>query len=104
MMNDLKTAGLIEYSRIVDNINSHVLFIDTDSLPVDDFRDLGLHIYFIKVNFTICKDCNKLVRQNKQNNIVYCNECKRYQPVQSKTIICIDCGKEVEVDGVVKIR
>lgn len=101
MMNDLKTAGLIEYSRIVDNINSHILFIDTDSLPilfVDDFRDLGFtYLIYKGENFTRCKDCGRIIRQNKQNNIVYCNDCKGYQSIGTKTIICVDCSKETVV-------
>ena len=29
-------------------------------------------------------------------------DCSTYQPIGTKTIKCIDCGKEVEVDGIVK--
>ena len=28
-----------------------------------------------------------------------CDVCGNYQPIETKTIICIDCGKEVEVDA-----
>ena len=34
--------------------------------------------------------------------MIYCDECGVYQPIGTKTITCIDCGKEVEVDGIVK--
>ena len=28
-----------------------------------------------------------------------CDECGTYQPIGTKTITCIDCGEEVEVDA-----
>ena len=31
--------------------------------------------------------------------MIYCDECGVYQPIGTKTITCIDCGKEVEVDA-----
>jgi hypothetical protein len=27
-----------------------------------------------------------------------CDVCGNYQPIETKTIICIDCGKDIEVD------
>ena len=36
---------------------------------------------------------------NRQGNKIDINT---YQPISTKTIQCIDCGKEVEVDGIVK--
>lgn len=31
-----------------------------------------------------------------------CDTCGNYQPMETKTITCIDCGEEVVVDGIVK--
>lgn len=31
-----------------------------------------------------------------------CDKCGSYSPIGTKTIKCIDCGKEFEVDGIVK--
>ena len=28
-----------------------------------------------------------------------CDVCGNYQPIETKTIICIDCGKDIEVDA-----
>lgn len=37
--------------------------------------------------------------QNKQNNRFKCDKCNTYQPIGTKIIKCIDCGKEVVVDS-----
>ena len=45
-----------------------------------------------------CKNCGRLfkVRTNGQ----YCKECStKYKPVETKTIICVDCGNEIVVNG-----
>ena len=31
-----------------------------------------------------------------------CQDLANYTPIETKIIKCIDCGKEVEVDGIVK--
>ena len=46
--------------------------------------------------------CGGMFVQNNKNNKLKCNKCGTYQPMETKTIKCIDCGKEVEVDGIVK--
>ena len=103
MINDLKNLGLIEYSKIIDNINTKVLFIDEDSkeiLKITKFRDLGNEYLFWKgEKFKRCRECGKLIRPNKQNNNSYCNECKAYQPIVTKVLKCIDCGEEFVVDA-----
>ena len=38
-----------------------------------------------------------MFKQNKWNNKIYCDKCKKYQPIETKTINCIDCGREVSV-------
>ena len=45
-----------------------------------------------------CMKCGKRFIKNVPFQI-YCNECGVYQPIGTKTIICIDCGKDVEVDA-----
>ena len=40
-----------------------------------------------------------MFKQNKWNNKIYCDKCKKYQPIEIKVIYCIDCGKEVTVDS-----
>jgi DNA-directed RNA polymerase subunit RPC12/RpoP len=49
----------------------------------------------------ICESCG--VRYEKtSNNQKYCENCQGYQHIEKKIIICVDCGKEVEIDSVVK--
>ena len=44
-------------------------------------------------------ECGGLFIQNKYNARKRCNLCNTYQPMESKIITCIDCGKEVKVDS-----
>lgn len=46
-----------------------------------------------------CAKCSNIFEQNKQGSRIYCNSCKKYEPIETKTIVCIDCGKKVEVDS-----
>ena len=103
----LRELGLVEYAKKIDNLSLKVTFIDEDSekeLFISDFRELGYeYLIYMGENLTRCADCNILVRNNKQKTRKYCNECaaksKYYQPIGTKTIQCIDCGKDVEVDA-----
>lgn len=105
-INDLKRIGLIEYSRVIDNINTNVLYINDESpivLKIYEFRDLGLeYLYWKGENYVRCRDCGKLIKPNKQNNNTYCNSCKGYLPIDTKIIKCINCGIEFKIDGYIK--
>ena len=48
-----------------------------------------------------CRDCGNRFIPNYHNEKL-CDKCAKYQPIENKTINCIDCGKEVVVDGIVK--
>ncbi len=37
--------------------------------------------------------------ERKKEYHKYCNDCSGYQPIGTKTIKCIDCGEDVEVDA-----
>ena len=54
-----------------------------------------------KLKYKRCKKCGHMFWA-KTNKKIYCDDCQKYQPIISKTITCIDCGKEVKVDGIVK--
>lgn len=48
-----------------------------------------------------CRKCGeRFVPENWNQKL--CSKCSVYQPISKKTIRCIDCGKEFDVDGVVK--
>lgn len=45
-----------------------------------------------------CKKCGSLFNQKKSNQSL-CKKCSTYQPIGTKIITCLDCGKGVEVDA-----
>ena len=58
---------------------------------------VGVLVFF----FESCKKCGeRFVPENAYQKL--CSKCSVYQPISKKTIRCIDCGKEFEVDGIVK--
>lgn len=103
----IRDAGLIHYSSGVDNTNIKVNFIDDSNenvvLNVSDFRELGYEYMLWKgENFFRCSECGILAKQNKKGNRKYCSSCSKYNKIEEKVIHCIDCGCEVEINGVVK--
>lgn len=45
-----------------------------------------------------CKSCGKLFKA--KTNAQYCKKCSpKYQPKETKTIVCKDCGIEIIIDG-----
>lgn len=99
----LYRLGFIDFSQKIDNLNSRVLFIDTNSpvaLQIKDFRQLGLEYMLYKGgNYVRCNNCGKLVKQNKNGTRKFCNDCVGYIPKETKVIICDDCGKEFIVSS-----
>ena len=55
----------------------------------------------IAANSRMCSKCGSRFLQDADNQKL-CNKCSTYQPISTKTINCIDCGEEVEIDGIVK--
>jgi DNA-directed RNA polymerase subunit RPC12/RpoP len=103
LINDLLDKDLINYNKKIDNTNICVKFIDDQSdivLRISDFRELGYEYLLYKgESYFRCNECGILSKQNKLNNKRYCNHCSKYQPIETKTIQCIDCGKDVEIDS-----
>lgn len=70
------------------------------ALKVEDFKNVGLYYeYYIGKNIRFCEICNIPFRPNSKN-AKYCKEHQGYQAIKTKIIICIDCGKEVEIDAI----
>ena len=57
------------------------------------------YLNYVYGGYFECKECGGIFKQNKKNNLVYCRDCIQYNPIETKTIICQDCGKEVVVDA-----
>lgn len=78
MLNDLRSAGLIRFSKKVDNININVLCIDkngTSVLDITDFRNLGYqYMRFHGDPYIECEQCGLVVRK-RSNAQKYCHEC-----------------------------
>ena len=95
--------GLLEFSKRNDNLNCRVTFMNDNSeeeLFISDFRELGYEYLLYKgENFIRCADCGILTRGNKAGTKKYCKNCAKYTPQGSKTIVCVDCGKDIEIDA-----
>ncbi|MFA6832506.1 MAG: hypothetical protein WCR36_09620 [Bacteroidaceae bacterium] len=57
------------------------------------------YLNYVYGGYFVCAGCEKIFKQNKNNTRKYCNNCVRYQPAEFKTIVCIDCGDEFEIDS-----
>lgn len=67
------------------------------------------YLDYVYGGYFICPVCGKIFKQNKQNNLVYCNKCskkvkserdkKKYDHIERKTIFCVDCGEEIEINS-----
>lgn len=92
--------GLLEFSKRNDNLNCRVTFIDDndEELFISDFRELGYeYLKYRGDNFIRCGECGVLTRGNKRGTKKYCKNCITYTPQETKSVVCIDCGKEFEV-------
>ena len=102
-INKLYQLGLIEFPKRNDLLNIRVTFSDNqgdEELYISDFRELGYeYLKYKGENFFRCQECGILVRQNKNGTKKYCKDCAGYTPQETKTITCINCGKEFEVKG-----
>lgn len=103
-LNQLKQLGLLEFPKKNDNLSSRVTFIDKESndyiIQINDFRELGYeYLNYLGENFIRCGECGILTRNNKRGTKKYCSKCVGYNPMETKTVICVDCGCEFEVDA-----
>ena len=87
MFHELRNKGLVRFSRVPENTNINVLFIDNDSdeaLKVTDFRRLGYeYLNYTGEKFIRCINCNLIMRAKTQKKRCrkcqedYRRECKR---------------------------
>lgn len=99
---DLCDRGLLELPKRNDNVSLRVTFIDDgeEELFISDFREIGYeYLKYKGENFIRCAECEILTRGNKNGTKRYCKDCAAYTPQKSKTIICVDCGKEIVISG-----
>lgn len=78
MLNDLRGAGLIRFSRKVDNVNINVSCIDKEGeaeMVITDYRNLGYQ-YLMRCGepYFECAECGIMVRR-ANNAQKYCKGC-----------------------------
>lgn len=102
LINDLYNCGFVNVSKNVGKPNIQVNFIDNESdgvLTITRLKDLGKeYLMFCGEDYIRCQKCGSIIKNYKNNN-KYCKDCGKYQPIETKTITCIDCGKEFEIDS-----
>lgn len=103
MCHNFAEHGYLAISRNIKSRNKQVTFVDNENkgvLFIKNFDDLGYqYLRHNGENYTECVKCGKLIKNNKQCNIKYCNDCTKLDKVDFKIIKCIDCGNDVVVDN-----
>lgn len=79
LIRELYLLGLIGYSKVVDNVNLQVLFVDAETEPVlhiYQFDDLGYQYleYVGDPSIVHCKCCGKLIKKASKR-LDYCPDC-----------------------------
>ena len=102
LINDLYNCGFVNVSKNVGKPNIQVNFVDNESdtvLTITRLKDLGKeYLMFCGEDYIRCQKCGTLVKNYKNTN-KYCKTCGQYQPIEIKTVICVDCGEEFSVDA-----
>lgn len=78
LLSRLRDAGLITYSRIVDNTNLHTEFVDHDGecvIKINDFRNLGFQLMNLQhPGYMRCSVCGLTVKRRSPAQ-KYCPAC-----------------------------
>lgn len=102
LINDLYNCGFVNVSKNVGKPNIQVNFVDNEPdavLTIARLKDLGKeYLMFCGEDYIRCQKCGTLVK-NYRNTNKYCKTCGQYQTIETKTVICVDCGKEFSVDA-----
>ena len=105
MIHELYKNDFVILSKKVGKPNIAVQFIDDNSesvLEITRLKDLGKeYLYYYGENYVRCERCGDLMKKVTNNN-KYCKNCGGYHPIKTKTLTCIDCGKEFVVDSNIK--
>lgn len=115
MMHEL--YGPIGCSYRVDGAERYVTFMSDGennekvAFEMDETDYLELAFKYLwwkngKIGYSKCKKCGRLFRLNKENGQLsnknsnarqYCHECSKREKMDFKTIMCVNCGKEVKI-------
>lgn len=82
MFSELKAAGMIRFSKKIDNINVQVVFGDTDgevAMTIQDFRNIGYqYLKYYGEPYFECSNCgvvSKIHSPSKGRKQKYCPNC-----------------------------
>ena len=86
-------------------------FVDISDNPDDvldyitDYDHLNLHYERLcGKKIGTCKFCGKLFKQSDKRPAMYCYKHRGYNKINSKTLICIDCGNEFTVGSKSRLK
>lgn len=101
LIHELYKDGYIKLNKKVGSPNIAVNIIDNNSevvLEITRLKDAGKeYLMYCGENYVRCKRCGDIFRKTVNNN-KYCKKCQGYQPIKTKLITCVDCGKEFEIN------
>jgi len=101
----LYADGLVEMNLNPLSTNKKLTYVSENDddvglvLTENNYKELAFtYMNWKKGGYKECKNCGRLFKS--KTNTQYCKKCSpKYQPVETKTIICVDCGEEVVVSA-----
>lgn len=101
----ISELAIKEYVQIYNTGTIRLTFIDNIkydcekvALEITDYNNIGYWLEWYNGNKRIskCAKCGN-VFYKKSNSQVYCTDCRGYDKMNVKTVVCRDCGKEFEI-------
>lgn len=102
IISELANKGYITiYSRGCIKLDYLEMIIDNNdevAFEITDYNNIGYWLDWYNGNKRIgrCGKCGN-VFYKKSNSQIYCTDCRGYDKMNVKTIVCRDCGKEFEI-------
>lgn len=105
LLNGLYKLNMIKYSKKNTNTNvcvNYILNDDEIAIELHNMQELGKeYSLYCGEKYIRCEKCGILFKSSS-NNSKYCKNCGKYEKINTKIVVCCDCGKEFEIDGIVK--
>jgi hypothetical protein len=85
---------------IILNFLNNCKQIGDIAFAVKNYEDVGWYLdYYNHIDkIKLCAYCEQPFKQH-YNNECYCRKHKEYQPIETKTLACVDCGHPFTVDA-----
>ena len=103
----LYADGLVEINLNPLSTNKKLTYVSENDdnvglvLTENNYKELAFtYMNWKNGGYKECKSCGRLFKTKKEGNQIYCKKCSpKHQVVKVKTIVCVDCGEEIIVDG-----